>query len=369
MPPPDGRDLPPGPERIIVLALLALLAVGCLVVLRPFLSALLWAGILAWATFPAFAWIRTRTRLPGGWVATAIVLVMACVVIVPLTIAIPASGDDLNALRREFQDWIARGPPLAPPWVGEIPLLGPPLAGQWNRLAEDLTGVLDLLAPYARMLAEFGWSVVLGIAQGVLEFALALFLGWFLLIHGEAIARKLSAISHRLGGERAHNVLTVTGATVRGTVYGLLGTAVVQGILTTLGLWVAGVPRPVLLGTVAGLISVLPVGAPVVWIPAALWLMVKGQMIHGIGLALWGGIAISGADSIIRPWFIARGANLPFLLTILGVLGGAIAFGFLGIFLGPVLLGIGFTVLNEWLLGPGLPASAGSPEDSGSPGT
>lgn len=357
MAPPDDRASPPGPERIIVLALLALLAIGCLVVLRPFLSALLWAGILAWATFPAFAWAHARTRVPGGWIATAIVLVMACVVVVPLTIAIPASGDDLNALRREFQDWIARGPPLAPSWVGDIPLVGPMLAEQWNRLAADLTGALDLLAPYARMLAEFAWSVVLGIAQGVLEFALALFLGWFLLIHGSAIAGKLSAISHRLGGERAHRVLTVAGATVRGTVYGLLGTAVVQGILTTLGLWAAGVPRPVLLGAIAGLISVLPVGAPVVWIPAALWLMAKGHMIHGIGLALWGVIAISGSDNIIRPWFIARGANLPFLLTILGVLGGAIAFGFLGIFLGPVLLGIGFTVLNEWLRESGPPGA------------
>lgn len=347
--PPSGREAPLGPERFIALVLVGLLAIGCLLVLRPFLSALLWAAILAYATFPVFAWLRAKSRLSGGWIASAMVLTMACVVVVPLAVAIPASGDDLNALRRELQDWLAQGPPRAPGWIAGIPLVGEAIAEQWNRLAEDLSGLYDLIAPYARMLAELGWSVALGVANGVLEFALALFLAWFLFVHGEAIAHKLSAMSHRLGGDRAQRVLAVTGATVRGTVYGLLGTAIVQGLLTTLGLWATGVPRPVLLGTIAGLISVLPVGAPVVWIPAALWLLAKGDTFYGIGLALWGGVAISGADNIIRPWFIARGADLPFLLTILGVLGGVIAFGFLGIFLGPVLLAVGFTVINEWL--------------------
>ena len=131
-------------------------------------------------------------------------------------------------------------------------------------------------------------------------------------------------------------------------VYGILLTAIVQGVLTAFGLWLSGVPRPVLLGAVAGFLSVLPIGAPVVWIPSALWLMSSGHLGWGIFLAIYGVVAVSGADSVIRPWFIARGAQLPFLLTVLGVLGGAIAFGLLGIFLGPVLLGIGYTLVNEW---------------------
>ena len=135
---------------------------------------------------------------------------------------------------------------------------------------------------------------------------------------------------------------------MRGVVYGILLTAIVQGVLTAFGLWLSGVPRPVLLGAVAGFLSVLPIGAPVVWIPAALWLMSSGHLGWGIFLAIYGVVAVSGANSVIRPWFIARGAQLPFLLTVLGVLGGAIAFGLLGIFLGPVLLGIGYTLVNEW---------------------
>jgi len=127
-------------------------------------------------------------------------------------------------------------------------------------------------------------------------------------------------------------------------------------------LWVSGVPRPVLLGTIAGLLAVLPIGAPLVWIPASLWLMTSGHLGWGIFLGIYGAMIISGSDSLIRPWFIARGAQLPFLLTILGVLGGAIAFGLLGIFLGPVLLGIGFTLMNEWALAPPHPPGAAPPD-------
>jgi predicted PurR-regulated permease PerM len=159
-------------------------------------------------------------------------------------------------------------------------------------------------------------------------------------------------VLQRVAGVQADRLIVVTGATVRGVVYGILGTAVVQGFLTAFGLWISGVPRPVLLASVAGLLSVLPIGAPVVWIPASIWLMGSGHLGWGIFLAVYGVVAISGSDSVIRPWFIARGAKLPFLLTVLGVLGGALSFGLLGIFLGPVLLGVGFTLMNEWARGP-----------------
>lgn len=153
---------------------------------------------------------------------------------------------------------------------------------------------------------------------------------------------------HRIGGVQADRLMHVAGATVRGVVYGVVGTSIVQGILTVIGLWVSGVPRAAMLGIIAGLLSVLPIGAPVIWIPASIWLMTTGNLGWGIFLAIWGALAISGSDNVIRPWFISRGAQLPFLVTVLGVLGGALAFGLLGIFLGPVLLGLGYTLVNEW---------------------
>ncbi len=337
------------PERALAWFLLVLLGVGCFWVLKPFLSALLWALILVYASWPAFVWVRQQLRLKSHWAALLMTLALACLVVVPLAIVAPASSSDVNVLIDDMRAWVAEGPPGAPLWLENIPLLGHTILQRWNDIATDLSGLLDLLAPYTRTIAEFGVAILLGIASGVMEFTIALFLAFFIFIYGDHLAERLKIVTQRIGGLRARRILTVTGATVRGTVYGILGTAVVQGVLMVLGLWAAGVPRPLLLGAIAGLMSVLPIGAPAVWIPSAIWLLMRGDMWFGIGLALYGGLIVSSADNFIRPWFISRGANLPFLLTILGVLGGVLGFGFLGIFLGPVLLGVGYTILNEWL--------------------
>jgi predicted PurR-regulated permease PerM len=272
----------------------------------------------------------------------------AVVLVLPIALAAPGGSDDVTQLRHAFLNALRGGLPTSPSWLEEVPLVGPTLANLWNHWAADIGNLLEALRPFLGIIVEGGLSVVLGIANGVVMFLLALFVAFFFYVYGDPIAARLRLVLHRVAGDRADRLAEVTGATVRGVVYGIVGTAVVQGILTAFGLWLSGVPRPLLLGGVAGLVAVLPVGAPVVWIPASLWLLGRGHLAWGIFLAAYGVFAVSGADSVIRPWFIARGAHLPFLLTILGVLGGVLAFGVLGIFLGPVLLGVGFTLLNEW---------------------
>jgi len=271
------------------------------------------------------------------------------VLLLPLVLAVPSGASDVNHLHTVVEDALRAGLPSAPAWVFDVPAVGPSLGGLWDRWSADVTVLVEALEPYFGIVLEGGLTVLLGLAHGVVLFGLALFIAFFFYLYGDALAVRLRAILHRVGGEQADRLVTVTGATVRGVVYGILGTAVVQGVLTAFGLWAAGVPRPVLLGVVAGFLAVLPIGAPLVWIPAAIWLASTGALGHGIFLAIYGVVAVTGADQVIRPWFIARGAQLPFLLTVLGVLGGALAFGLLGIFLGPVLLAIGFTLVNEWV--------------------
>jgi predicted PurR-regulated permease PerM len=323
-------------------------AVGCVAVLYPFLSALLWAGILVFTTWPVHEWIRARLHLGRGGAALVMIGLTAVVLVLPIALAAPGGSDDVTQLRHAILGTLRGGLPVSPAWLGDVPLVGPTLADLWNHWAADIGALLEALRPFLGIVLEGGLSVVLGIANGVVMFLLALFVAFFFYVYGEPIAARMRLILRRVAGDQADRLAEVTGATVRGVVYGIVGTAVVQGILTAFGLWVSGVPRPLLLGGLAGLVAVLPVGAPIVWIPAALWLLGTGHPAWAIFLAAYGIFAISGADSVIRPWFIARGAHLPFLLTILGVLGGVLAFGVLGIFLGPVLLGVGFTLLNEW---------------------
>lgn len=335
-------------ERILMGGLIAAVALGCGVILLPFLSAILWAAILAFTTWPVHQALRDRLRLGRVGAASLMVAVTAIVVVLPLAIAAPGSAGDVARLEKLLNESLAGGLPLAPTWVFDIPMVGPTTSDLWNRWAQDISAMAAFFRPYFGIAAQFGLRLLLGLANGVLEFLLALFVAFFLFASGEELARRLQILMRRIAGEAADRLLGVVGETVRGVVYGILGTAIVQGLLTAFGLWISGVPQPALLGVVAGGLSVLPVGAPVVWIPAGLWLLSTGSTFWGIFLLAWGGLVISTADNVIRPYFIARGARLPFLLTMLGVLGGAIAFGLLGIFVGPVLLAVGYTLVAEW---------------------
>jgi predicted PurR-regulated permease PerM len=321
---------------------------GCLVVLYPFLSAILWAGILVFTTWPVHEWIRARLHLRRPAAALAMITLTALLLVLPIGLAAPSGGGDVAALRHAIEDTLRAGLPAAPHWLWDLPLVGPTLSELWDSWAADIGVLLSALRPFLGVILEGGLSLLLGIANGVVMFLLALFVAFFFYLYGEPLAGRLQLILRLVARDKADRLAALTGATVRGVVYGIVGTAVVQGLLTAFGLWISGVPRAVLLGGVAGILSVLPIGSPVVWIPSSLWLLGTGHIGWGIFLALYGTFVVSGADSVIRPWFIARGAHLPFLLTILGVLGGALAFGLLGIFVGPVLLGVGYTLLNEW---------------------
>jgi predicted PurR-regulated permease PerM len=343
----------PHPERFTPAALLGLiaalaLAVGCLLVLRPFLSSLLWAAILVYSTWPAFRMLRERTGMSPGLAAGLMVTAEFLLIGLPLVFATPTKREDIEGLRHAVETFLTQGMPGLGTWLGNLPLIGNFLAGQVAGVDFGLSGLTDLLGPYAGTLAQNALAVLLAVLSGIAELLVAIFLAFFLYRDGPAIAQRSEAALERLAGDRTRHLVALTGAVTRGVVYGLLGTALVQGLMTAFGLWITGVPRPVLLGVVAGVISIMPVGAPLVWIPATLWLFSQGSTGWAIFLGLYGAFGISSADNVIRPWLIARGADLPLLLTLLGALGGVFAFGFLGLFLGPVLLAVGFTLLKDW---------------------
>lgn len=334
--------------RIIGLAAAAVLAVACFLVLRPFVSSLLWAIILVYCTWPAFRFLTDRLRLKPGAAALVMVLLEFTLVVLPILLAAPTRREDIDDIRGLIERGITAGPPEVGRLLERLPLVGTRLAEWWNAVAFDMTGVLETIQPYAGTIAQAALSILLALLSGLAEVIVAILLAFFFYRDGPAIAAYAQMLLRRLAGERADRLWDLTANVTTGVVYGLLGTAVAQGFLTALGLWISGVPRPVLLGVIAGVISILPVGAPVVWIPASIWLFATGETGWGIFLVLYGALGISSVDNVIRPWLIARGADLPLLLTILGALGGVFAFGFLGLFLGPVLLALGYSLLKDW---------------------
>ncbi len=353
--------------RILGLIALLILVFGCFLVLRPFLSALLWAAILVWSTWPAYRVLRERLKLSPGLAAFVMVLAAFLLLGLPLVYATPTRREDIEGLRDAVEGLLTQGLPGVGDWLGQVPMVGPWLQSWWLQFDFGFSPLLDLVRPYAGTVAQTLLSLLLAVLSGIAEVLLAIFLAFFLYRDGPAIAARAQTALAKLsgGGAQTRHLLELTGDVTRGVVFGLLGTAVAQGILTFIGLWIAGVPRPVLFGVIAGVISILPVGAPLVWIPATLWLVSQGETGWAVFLGLYGAFGISSADNVIRPWLIARGADLPLLLTLLGALGGVFAFGFLGLFLGPVLLAVGYSLLKDWAEEHPRPTAAPPPPPAG----
>ena len=336
------------PARVAGLLALLGIGIGCFLVVRPFISALLWAAILVYTTWPAFRLLRERLGLSPGWAALVMVVAAFLLIGLPLAFAAPTSRGDVEALQRALEQLITDGTPGFVGLLVGLPYVGPSIAdwlASWDATTE---GLVATIRPHAGMLAQNALAILLAVLSGIAELLLAILLAFFFYRDGPAIAAQAEAVMEKLAGPRGLRLVGLTGDVTRGVVYGLLGTALVQGAMTTFGLWIAGVPQPVLLGVVAGVISIMPVGAPLVWIPATIWLFVQGSWGWGLFMAIYGAAGISSVDNIIRPWLISRGANLPLLLTMLGAIGGVLAFGFLGLFLGPVMLAVGYTLLKDW---------------------
>ena len=341
--------LPPSRiDQALSLAVLAMLIVGCFFVLQPFITALVWAAILCTTTWPLYLRLAARLRGRDGLAAFAMVMVLALLMLAPFIVVGATIADNATLMAQWGRGILERGPPDPPAWVAGMPLIGPTVAAYWSSMAHDTAQVLVVLRDYVEPLRKFLVASGASVVGAILQMTLAIFIAWFMFRDGHAIVGHLRGAAQRIAGDRGTHLALVASATVRGVVLGLLGTALVQGVVAGIGFWIAGIQAAPLLGLLTFFLSPVPIGPPLVWVPAGLWLIQTGQTGWGLFVLLWGTFAVSTIDNVIKPLIISRGVDLPFVLVLLGVLGGAVAFGFIGIFLGPVLLAVGYALLVEW---------------------
>jgi predicted PurR-regulated permease PerM len=256
-------------------------------------------------------------------------------------------ADDVQRLMIACQGLLA-SPPLEPPgWVTRLPLVGERARTAWQHLSSDTARLMIYVRQYVGpatgyLLVASGYFL-----KGLAELALSIILAFFLFRDGPAAARRLLLTGERLAGSSGEQLIALAGATIRGVVYGILGTALIQSIIAGLGLAIAGVPGAGFLALLTFFLAVTPIGAAMVWIPAAAWLFVKVGVGWGIFMVVWG-LMVSSIDNVVKPMIISQGSEMPFILILLGVLGGAAAFGLIGVFLGPTLLALGLRLLKEW---------------------
>jgi predicted PurR-regulated permease PerM len=331
-------------QRAAVLILVA----GCFVVLRPFLAAILLAVVLSVSTWPLYLWLLHRMKGHQNMAAFTMTLSLALVVILPLALVTYNLADNVTAFYDGIRQAIETGPPEPPAWLKTMPIVGGSADAYWHLLATDH----DEMAALERRLLEPTRSYLLAggilLGQGVVVMSLAVFVCFFFYRDGIAMVRFLNMAMDRVIGIHVENVLGIINNTVRSVMYGLLGTALAQGLVAIIGFIIAGVPAALLLGVVTSILSLVPVGPPLIWISAAIWLFYQGTVGWGIFMLLWGFFLISGVDNVVKPLLISHGSHLPFILVLFGVMGGVLAFGFVGIFIGPTLLAVGLSLIQEW---------------------
>ena len=341
-------------ERAVMLLLFAGLLLGVLAVLRPFATAILFGTILAIAAWPLRD-LLLRRGLKRGLAATLLLLLALAVVALPLIAVAPGLAERLVQGAYRLQAYLASAPQV-PPTLAGLPVVGERLAGVWDRATLAEGGIRAVLEPYSAALRQAIVGVAGALAESVLQIILSLVVAAMFWVSGDVLAATLRDILRRLGGEAAAAALDVAAGAVRGVAYGVVGTAAIQAVVMAIGLVVAGVPGAALLGFVTLLLALTQIGAPLivaVWGGAAAWLFGQGAQGWGIFLIVWG-LVVTMMDNVIKPWLIGFGVAMPMSLTILGVFGGFVAFGFLGLFIGPTLIAVAFTLLNAWR---GVPAA------------
>lgn len=350
-----------GPNGDLLRTTLAVFFIGALTlaslwILQPFLPALIWATMIVVTTWPLL--LRVQRWLGGrrSLAVTAMTIVMLTVFVVPIAAAALTLIENAN----EIGHWIASlgdvRLPMPPDWLKNVPIVGASSDATWREIAaagpEELA---RLLTPYfakgvAWLAAEAG-----GVGKLALQVLLIVLLSAILYAQGESASRLVHGFANRLAGERGVGAVKLAGQAIRAVALGVVVTAVVQTLLAGLGLAVAGVPFAGLLSAVMLILAVAQIGVVPVMLCAVGWLYWKDQTVVATVLLVWT-LLVGTIDNVLRPLLIRQGANLPLLLIFAGVIGGLLAFGLVGLFVGPVILAVSYTLLLAWI-DEGLPKS------------
>ncbi len=341
-------------HREVTRTTLAVLSIGALIaasfwILRPFLGALIWATMIVVATWPVL--LRLQSVLGGkrGFAVVAMTLVMLLVFVLPFWSAIAAVADytdDVGAWAKSLQR-LKIPPP--PDFVAALPLFGAKLAAWWQDIASKTPEALAAqFQPY--LVATFKWLATEAGTVGMLivQFLLTVIITAVLFANGEQAAEGMRRFGRRLAGERGEDVIRLAGQAIRGVALGVVVTALVQSLLGGLGLVVAGVPFAGVLTAVMLMLCIAQVGPILVLLPAVVWLYWTGDTVWGTVLLVWT-VVVGTMDNFLRPFLIKMGADLPLLLIFAGVIGGLLTLGLVGIFVGPVVLAVTYTLLESWV--------------------
>ena len=357
--------MPPNHSRDLARTTLQLLALGALIVssfyiVRPFLAASTWGTAIAVATWPLLLQVQRRFGGRRSLAVAVMTIALLLILLVPFYFGVTAIVENARQISRWSKSVATLTLPQPPAWMAAVPVVGMRLVARWQQLAavspEELAA---RLSPFARGLVLWFVGQVGSLGLLLIQFLVTVVVVAILHSNGEIAARGVDSFARRLAGTQGENAVHLAARAIRAVALGVVVTAILQSVLAGIGLAVAGVPFATILTVLAFMLSIAQVGPVLVLIPATIWVYPRHGAIWGTGFLVWS-IFCGTFDNFLRPLLIRRGAHLPLLLIFAGVIGGLIAFGVIGLFIGPVVLAVAYTLLVEWV-------SEGGPYDEQRP--
>ena len=334
--------------QYVQLAAISVVAISCYQVVSLFVPAILFAIVVCISTWPLYLHLRTKLNGKSTLAALLMVFLLLVLVIAPTVLLAFSLLDSLSNISDVIKLYLSHGPIKTPTWMKDIPIFGERI----NQYLQSFTSVekesMALLDDMFEPIKSFTLSTTKIIAKSFMQMLFAVFIGFFLYRDGEKLILQLHNLLIKIAGNNAEEILKTVQHTVASVVHGIFGAAIAQALLATVGFLIANVPGAFLLGTATFFLSLFPVGPPLIWGSATIWLIYQGDYGWAVFMGLWGLIMISSIDNFLKPYLISRQSDLSILLATLGVFGGIAAFDFIGIFIGPPILAVGLMLVRLW---------------------
>ena len=340
-------------EASINVGLVALLAAVCLLILAPFVSIVAWGIIIAVASYPTLRRLQSALHGRGGWAATIWTVLLLAVLIIPVVLLATSTVEGVHSLTEHLHEGTFIVPP-PPPNIENWPLIGAPLNRIWSLASNDSTEALKMLAPKLKTVLPGLLSASAGIGLTVLQFFFSILISGALLANAQSAAALTRAFANRLFGERGAEFQNLVGSTIRSVTSGILGVALIQTVLAAVGFLVAGLPGAGLWAVIFLVAAVLQIGA-LVLIPAVIFVFATATTTTAVIFLIWC-VVVALLDNVLKPLLLGRGAAVPTAVVFLGAIGGFVAMGIIGLFVGAIILSVGYKLLLAWVE----PNSAGS---------